>query len=155
MELIDGVIYDKLPQKGPHTTCVHLALRILTLLLPDAYIRVQSPLALGDDSEPEPDLALVPGRLEDYDQNHPTTALLIVEVADSSLAHAKERKIPLYARYGIPEAWLVNVHAKTLEVFRDPGQSRYRSHQVLRIGDTVSPLVRLEARIPVVDLFPL
>lgn len=154
LDLIDGVVYDVPPQSSPHATCLHLALRILTLLFSDAYVRVQSPLALGDDSQPDPDLAVVPGALEDYDQNHPTTALLVVEVADSSLAHDKDLKIPLYARCGIPEAWLVNVPAKTLEIFRDSERGRYRSHQILRIGDTVSPLSRPEARIAIADLFP-
>lgn len=154
VELIDGIVYDMSPQKGPHASAVHRVLRVLQSVFPDSYVRIQAPLALSDDSEPEPDLALVPGQLEDYDQDHPTTALLIVEVADSSLAHDKEHKIPLYARCGIPEAWLVNIPAKTLEVFRDPGRDRYRSHQVLRIGDTASPLARPEARIAVADLFP-
>lgn len=154
VELVDGIVYDKRPQTSPHATCLHLALRLLTLLLPETYIRVQAPLALSDDSEPEPDLAVVPGELEDYDQSHPTTALLVVEVADSSLSRDKEHKIPLYARCGIPEAWLLNVPAKTLEVHRDPRGGRYRSHQLLRIGDTVSPILRPEARIAVADLFP-
>ena len=154
VELIDGIVYDMSPQKGPHASAVHRGLKALQSVFPDRYVRVQAPLVLSDDSEPEPDLALVPGKLEDYDQDHPTTALLVVEVADSSLAHDKERKIPLYARCGIPEAWLLNVQAKTLEVHRDPGEGRYRSQQILRIGDTVSPLARPEARIAVADLFP-
>jgi Uma2 family endonuclease len=154
VELIDGIVYDTSPQNSPHTTCLHLALRILTLRFPDAYVRVQSPLALGDDSEPEPDLAVVQGTVVDYAVEHPTTALLVVEVADSSLAHDKNLKIPLYARCGIPEAWLLNIPGKTLEVYRDPGKGRYRSHQILRTDETVSPLARPEARIAVSDLFP-
>lgn len=154
VELIDGIVYNMSPQKGPHTTCLHLALRILTFLFPDAYVRVQSPLALTADSEPEPDLAVVQGTVEDYAVDHPTTALFVVEVADSSLAHDKNRKIPLYARCGIPEAWLLNVPAKTLEIHRDPRGGRYRSHQMLRIGDSISPLARPEAQIAVADLFP-
>lgn len=154
VELIDGIIYDMSPQKGPHASAVHRGLRSLQGVFPDRYIRVQAPLALSDDSEPEPDLAVVPGALEDYDQSHPTTALLIVEVADSSLVHDKERKIPLYARSGIPESWLLNIPAKTLEVYRNPGRDRYRSQQILRTGDTISPLARPEARIAVADLFP-
>ena len=154
VELIDGIVYNMSPQKGPHASAVHRGLRSLQSVFLDCHIRVQAPLALSVDSEPEPDLAVVPGKLEDYDQNHPTTALLVVEVADSSLAHDKNRKIPLYARCGIPEAWLLNVPAKTLEVHREPQEGRYRSHQILRIGDIVSPLDRPEARIAVTDLFP-
>ncbi len=154
VELIDGIVYDMSPQKSPHTTCLHLALRILTLLFPDAYVRVQSPLALGDDSEPEPDLTVVQGTVEDYAVKHPTTAMLVVEVADSSLAHDKNRKIPLYARSGIPEAWLLNVPARILEVHRGPAEGLYRMQQTLRIGDWVSPLARPEVEIAVADLFP-
>ena len=154
VELVNGVVYDKAPQSSSHVTCIHLALRRLSLSLSDAYIRVQAPLALSDDSEPEPDLAVVPGMLDDYEQSHPTTAMLVVEVADSSLVRDKELKMPLYARCGIPESWLLNIPAKTLEVYRNPEGGRYWSHQVLRVGDTVSPLSRPEARIAVADLFP-
>lgn len=154
VELLDGIVYDMTPQNSPHASAVHRGLRPLQSIFPDHYIRIHAPLALSDDSEPEPDLAVVPGQLEDYDQSHPTTALLVVEVADSSLGHDKERKIPLYARCGIPEAWLLNVPAKTLEVHREPGKGRYRIRQVLRLGDTVSPLARPEAQLSVADLFP-
>lgn len=154
VELIDGIVYDMSPQNGPHASAVHRGLRSLQSLLPDHHIRIQAPLALSDDSEPEPDLAVVPGALEDYDEDHPTTALLVVEVADSSLARDKDQKIPLYARCGIPEAWLLNLPARSLTIYRDPQGGRYRSHQILRIGDSVAPLVRPEAKIPVADLFP-
>ncbi|HYU35005.1 MAG TPA: Uma2 family endonuclease [Thermoanaerobaculia bacterium] len=154
VELVDGVVYDMSPQKGPHTTCLHLALHALTRLFPDAYVRVQSPLALSDDSEPEPDLAVVRGTVEDYANEHPTTALLVVEVADSSLAHDAGTKIPLYARCRIPEAWLLDVKAKILKVHRDPVEGLYQAQQVLRTGDTVSPLARREARISVAAFFP-
>lgn len=94
VELIDGIVYDMSPQNGPHASAVHRGLRSLQSVFPDRHIRVQAPLALSDDSELEPDLAVVPGELEDYDQSHPTTALLVVEVADSSLSRDKEHKIP-------------------------------------------------------------
>jgi Uma2 family endonuclease len=154
VELVDGIVYDMSPQKGPHTTCLHLGLHLLLRLFPDAYVRVQSPLALSGDSEPEPDLAVVPGTVEDYAEEHPTTALLVVEVADSSLAHDAGTKIPLYARCEIPEAWLLDVKAKTLKVHRDPVEGRYRTEQILRIGDMVSPMARPESRISVAALFP-
>src|SRR5262245_55801365 len=71
VELIDGVVYDMSPQKGPHANAVHRGLRCLQSAFPGYYIRIQAPLALSDDSEPEPDLAVVPGQLEDYDDDHP------------------------------------------------------------------------------------
>ena len=154
VELVDGIVYDMSPQKGPHTTCLHLALHALLRLFPDAYVRVQSPLALSDDSAPEPDLAVVQGTVEDYAGEHPSTAMLVVEVAASSLAHDADTKIPLYARCGIPEAWLLNVQAKTLTVYRDPGEGLYRTQRVLQTGDTVPLLARPESRLSVADLFP-
>lgn len=154
VELVDGIVYDMAPQNSPHTTALHLCLQFLTRAFPDCYVRVQSPLALDDDSEPEPDLAVVEGTIQDYADGHPTTAVLVVEVADSSLAHDVETKIPLYARSGIPEAWLVNLKAKTLEVYREPGTDAYRSRQIFRKGDAASPLACSEAQVVVADLFP-
>ncbi len=154
VELIDGIVYDMTPQSGPHASAVHRGLRALQLSFPAHCIRVQSPLALADDGEPEPDLAVVPGVLDDYDHGHPTTALLVVEVADSSLAHDKNRKIPLYARAGIPEAWLLNLKAKTLEVYLDPGPGGYRLQKVLRSGEALAPRFGPEAPVAVADLLP-
>lgn len=154
VELVDGIVYDMSPQNGPHASAVHRGLKCLQGAFPDHYIRVQSPLAAADDSEPEPDLAVVPGEIEDYEDSHPTTALLVIEVADQSLAHDRARKIPLYARSGMPEAWLLNLKAKTLEIYRDPVEDNYQTRQILRIGDTVSPLASPKARIAVADLFP-
>jgi Uma2 family endonuclease len=154
VELIDGIVYDKAPQSAPHVSGVHRTLKALERVFPDSYIRVHAPLALADDSEPEPDLAVIQGTILDYAVEHPTTALLVVEIADSSLAHDQGLKIRLYARCGIPEAWLLNVPAKTLEVYRDPVEDVYRTRQILRTGETVSPLVRPEAQIAVSDLFP-
>lgn len=154
VELLDGILYDMPPQDGPHVTGIHLALRALQTVFPSGYIRVQSPLALDDFSEPEPDLALVPGGILDYEEGHPPTAILVVEVADSSLMQDRQRKIPLYARAAIPDAWILNVRRKELEVFRDPVEGRYRSRTVLRIGDSIAPLARPAVSIQVADLFP-
>jgi Putative restriction endonuclease len=71
VELIDGIVYDRTPQNGPHASAVHRGLKILERTFPDHYIRVQSPLALSEDGEPEPDLAVVPGAIDDYDEGPP------------------------------------------------------------------------------------
>lgn len=154
VELIDGIIYDMAAQSGPHVTGVHLVLAALQAVLPSAYIRVQSPLALDDDSEPEPDLAIVPGSARDYLDEHPRTALLVVEVADSSLGHDRKRKLPRYARAGIPDVWILDLTKRALEVCRDPDGTIYRSRILLRAGDTISPLARPDAGIAVADLLP-
>jgi Uma2 family endonuclease len=155
LELIDGLIYHMAPQTSFHSTGVRAAQDNLQRVLPDGFdIRVQMPLALGDDSEPEPDIAVVAGHFTDFAFSHPTTAVLVVEVADSSLLHDRRRKIPLYARFGIPEFWLVVLRQRALEVFRDPVDGAYRSHTVLRLRDSVSPVARPEVSIAVETFFP-
>ena len=157
VELIEGVIYDMSPQNSLHATAVRLANEALRVVFPSIAsfeIRSQLPLAVSEDSEPEPDLAVVHGSIRDFRDSHPTTALLVVEVADGSLLHDRKRKIPLYARFGIPEAWLLNLVRRTLEVCRDPVDGVYQTRMVLRAGDTVSPLGRPESVIAVSDLLP-
>lgn len=157
VELINGVIYDKSPQNSLNATAIQLTDKILRGIFPptDGYeIRGRLPLVLSEDSEPEPDFAVVRGSILDYLDAHPTTALQVVEIADSSLSHDRKRKIPLYARSGIPEAWLLNLVRRGLEVFRDPADGIYQTRMVLRAGDTFSPLGRPEAVIAVSDLLP-
>ncbi len=157
VELVEGVVYDMAAQGSLHTTGVTLVLQALSRHFsgnPDIHIRVQMPLALGRDSEPEPDVAVVEGDARDYARSHPTTALLVVEVADQSLSHDRKRKLPLYARAGVPEAWILNLRERTLEVYREPSGGLYRSRTALVDEDTVSPLARPEAVISVADLLP-
>ncbi|MES1241262.1 MAG: Uma2 family endonuclease [Acidobacteriota bacterium] len=155
VELVEGVIYDMAAQGSSHTTGVSLVLQTLSRIFSeDSHVRGQMPLALGRDSEPEPDVAVVLGEIRDYARSHPTTALLVVEVADKSLGHDRQRKLPLYARAGIPEAWILNLRERTLEVYREPAEGLYRSRVSLVDEDTVSPLARPEAAIPVSELMP-
>jgi Uma2 family endonuclease len=157
VELVEGVIYDMAPQNSPHATALRLSNEDLRTLFPaaDGYeIRPQLPLALGEDSEPEPDLAVVSGSILDYRDHHPTTALLVVEIADNSLFHDRERKIPLYASHGIPESWLLNLSRRTLEVYREPSGDGYQTRTVLRAGASISPLSRPDRSIRVAELLP-
>jgi Uma2 family endonuclease len=106
--------------------------------------------------EYELDVAVVPGKFEDYFSAHPTTAVLVVEVADSSLLqlHDRKRKKKLYARAGIPEYWLVDLVDGSLEVYRSPKDGVYTQSTILWGEDTVSPLERPEGSIRVADLLP-
>jgi Uma2 family endonuclease len=154
VELIDGIVYDMTPQGSFHSAGICACQKILDRVFSDGHdVRVQMPLALGDFSEPEPDVAVVRGSYQDYAFAQPTAAVLIVEVADQSLAHDRKRKIPNYARAGVPEAWLMNLRATVLEVYRDPRGGVYQTRLKFRIGDTVSPLARPEAEIAVAELF--
>jgi Uma2 family endonuclease len=155
LELVDGVIYEMSPQKGPHATGILLAAEALRAAFPKGYqIRVQLPLALGDEDEPEPDLAVVLGGLRDYRDTHPTTAVLVVEVSDTSSLHDRERKRSLYARCGITEYWILDVQTKQLEVYRNLGPGGYAARILLHAGDTVTPLAGNGAAIAVADLLP-
>jgi Uma2 family endonuclease len=157
VELVEGVIYDMAPQNSPHATALHISQEALRTLFPPGSgyaVRSQSPLALNEGSEPEPDLAVVPGSFLDYRDHHPTMALLVLEIADSSLFHDRKRKIPLYARCGIPESWLLNLVRGTLEVYRDPIGGAYQTWTVLQAGDGIAPLSRPDRSIQVAELLP-
>lgn len=154
VELIDGIVYDMTPQGSFHSAGVRACQEILGRIFSGGFdVRVQMPLALGEVSEPEPDIAVVRGSYQDYAFSQPTAAELVVEVADQSLGHDRKRKIPDYAQAGVPEAWLMNLKATVLEVYRDPMDGAYQTKLVLRMGDTVSPLAMPGAQIPVADLF--
>ncbi|MFL6196339.1 MAG: Uma2 family endonuclease [Thermoanaerobaculia bacterium] len=152
LELVDGILYGMTPQSSSHVMGVRLIQRVLRIFDGDGFdLRCQSPLAVGLDSEPEPDVAVVVGNPEDYTV-HPTSAVLVVEVADSSLRHDR-RKASLYARAEIPEYWILNLPERRLEVFRNPQNGAYTSRTILREGDSISPLAR-EITIPVASLLP-
>jgi Uma2 family endonuclease len=119
------------------------------------------PVALDDESEPEPDLVVVAGSPADYDAAHPSRVALAVEVADSSLMFDREHKASAYARAGIADYWIVNLVDRVLEVHRDPVGDplavfgwRYRSVTILAPPSTVAPLAVPAGPIAVVDVLP-
>lgn len=128
VELIEGEIVTLSPAGSPHAGTVKRLNRLLVRLVGDrATVSVQDPLRLGDESEPEPDVALLLPRADDYTAAHPIAAdvLLVIEVADSSLLYDRRVKRPLYARHGIPEYWIVNLEAEVVEVHRQPTAGGY------------------------------
>ena len=155
VELIDGIIYEMSPQTSRHSGTIRAAQdALLRVFLDGSDLRVQMPLDLSAYSKPKPDLAVVPGHWRDYLNAQPTTAVLIVEVADSTLQLDREAKRMLYAEAGIPDYWILDTRAKQLEVFRDPGNGDYRSRALLKPGDSITPLAAPDASIPVADLLP-
>jgi Uma2 family endonuclease len=162
LELIDGLLLVAEPQSAYHFTTVRLVALALTRAFGEGWdVRAEGPIALDDDSEPEPDIAVVRGSLRDYLTAHPADPVLVVEVALTSLAFDRRRKASLYARAGRPEYWIVNLVDRVLEVRREPARSapapygwHYRSVEVLGPGDTASPLAAPAARIAVADLLP-
>jgi Uma2 family endonuclease len=152
LELIEGIIYKKARQSPGHAyTCSLLHQRLTHLVGEVHHVRPGLPLALGPYSEPEPDIAVVPGGIRDYVLAHPSFAVLVIEVADASLLHDRA-KARLYARTGIPEYWILNLVKGCLEVYRAPQADGYTSRAVLGAGDSVSPLARPERSIPVSEL---
>lgn len=155
IELLDGEIIDMSPQKCSHATAVGLVEEALRLCIDGGcHIRSQKPLALDDRSEPEPDIAVVPGQLRDYAQAHPDSALLIVEVADSSLAYDQTSKAQAYARKAIPDYWIVNLRDRVLEVHREPSSAGYKERMLVVAGDRIAPRMTPDCLIPVDDLLP-
>jgi len=162
IELIGGAMICKEPQYSPHTTAIRLVERALTAAFgPGWDVRQQMPVALDDDSEPEPDVCVVPGEPRDYRDAHPTRPVLVVEVALSRLGFDRERKGSLYARAGLAEYWLVNLSDRRLEVYREPipdGAARYGwrygSAQALGADAVVAPLAKPSASVRVADLLP-
>lgn len=161
-ELIDGEIVAVTPQGSEHATAVRLveeALRVAFAAGCD--VRVQMPLAVDPSSEPEPDVAVVAGGPRDYRDGHPASALLVVEVADTTLAYDRDQKGSLYARAGVAEYWLVNLVDRRLEVHRDPAPQResrygcgYRDVRSHAAGDRISPRAAPHATVDVADLLP-
>ena len=161
IELLGGQLWVSEPQNNPHATAISLGLEaIRKALAPGWHVRVQLPIALDPESEPEPDLAVVSGGPRDY-ADHPSQPALVVEVADSSLALDREHKGSLYARARLPEYWIVNLVDRVLEVYRESGPDAgaqygwaYRVLRTLRADERVTPLAAPSARIPIADLLP-
>jgi Uma2 family endonuclease len=162
VELVDGEVLKMTPQGSVHATAVRLMEDLLRAAFGPGYdVRVQLPLALDPSSEPEPDVTVVLGSPRDYRDAHPSSALLVVEISDTSLPYDREQKGSLYARAGIAEYWIVNLFNQRLEVYRDPTstpQARYGCayQSLLQFvqGDHISPLAAPQARMAVADLLP-
>lgn len=162
LELLDGLLVVREPQGVPHAAATRLVVAALRRTFGEGWlVDSQMPLALDDDSEPEPDICVVPGGPRDYLDAHPTHPVLIVEVAESSLRKDRAHKASLYARAGIADFWIVNLVDRVLEIHRDPQPSSaalygwsYRTVAILRAPETISPLAAPAASIAVSDLLP-
>lgn len=162
VELVEGEIVEVPPQESLHTTGVRLAEDALRAVYPPGFdIRGQFPLALGEWSEPEPDVAVVEGSPRDFAHAHPTSAVLVVEISDATLAFDRETKASVYAGAGIPEYWVLNLIHRQLEVHRDPGpvpEARYgfgyRTRTIVLPDAEVEVPATRGARLRVADLFP-
>lgn len=133
VELLEGVIVSKLPHTPPHAGGIRRVDRVMRSALgQEAVFSPQLPLVASASSVPEPDFAVLAGRLEDYRTVHPTNALLVVEVAESTLPQDRLTKTRIYARAGIPDYWIVNLRDHVVEWFGepDPDMRVYRSRGI-------------------------
>ncbi len=128
VELIEGEIIDMTPQGSGHAGIVtRLTERLVSAVGSSAIVRCQLPIRLGLRSEPEPDFALVKRHQEYYTRAHPVAedVLLIIEISNTTVRYDRFIKMPLYARHGIVEAWLIDVQAHRVHLFRAPRQGEY------------------------------
>lgn len=162
VQLIEGEIVEMAPQNPPHIVAVGLVDDTLRGVFGAGYhTRTQGPVALGDYSAPEPDVAVVAGNRRDYVSDHPPTALLVVEVADATLSFDRNRKASMYAKQGILDYWILNVRNRQLEVQRgpEPMQSArygygYRERFTVSAAGEVAPLAAPDKPVRVADLLP-
>ena len=134
VELVDGELVEMPPMGPPHAGIVNRLANILPGLVGhDADLRIQSSVQLTNFTQPEPDLAVVRRDPQHYLQAHPgpDDILIAIEVADSSLTYDRDEKMPRYAAAGVPEAWLVDVRARTITVYTEPASTGYRASRTL------------------------
>ncbi len=160
VELVFGEVVEMSPINWPHVVgCRKTAEALEAAFAGTAWVGRGDPLDLTH-SDPQPDVSVVAGRFEDY-VDHPTTALLLVEVADATLTYVLTTKAELYATAGIADYWVLDVVNRELHVFRDPqrlsgnlGATAYRTHDTFGLADRVSPLAAPNASVLVSDLLP-
>ena len=162
VELIGGRIIQMAAQRDVHTAGVSLARDAVAAAFGiGCWARVQAPLHMGRWSGPEPDVSVVPGSARDYlGTGHPKSALLVVEVSDTTLRFDRRVKQGLYAKYDIRDYWIVNLIDRQVEVYRDPVPDanhpfghRYSDVKTFSRGQSITPL-GTAAAVKVDDLLP-
>jgi Uma2 family endonuclease len=161
-ELLEGEIVVFSPQKPAHFVATDQLADLLRRCFARGYhVRMQGPLDLGTHSEPEPDVAVVKGSRASYRTRHPTSAVLVVEVSDTTLHNDRNRKGSLYARAGIADYWIVNLVDRRLEVYRQPQPDAtqayghgYAASTIFTARQSVRPLAAPRVSVAIADLLP-
>ena len=151
LELINGEIIKMSPLNSKHTSHVKRITALFYRLLDgQVTISIQDPVELNDYSEPEPDIAVLKFREDFYAEKHPlpVDVILLVEVADSTVVTDKKVKMPLYAKSGIPELWIVNLQENVIEVYKDNEGGVFKTQKSFKKGDTL-PLSNFDISIKV------
>lgn len=162
VELVNGEILVLTPQSSQHSFVIAKLQRLLEGIFTDNYwVRTQLPIQMGGNQEPEPDVSVVQGRLEEFVEHHPSTAQLIVEVSFSTLEFDQHVKSHLYATAGVPDYWVLDLVNRQLLVFREPVADesadlghRYAKVETIAADGQVSPLEKADARLAVAGMLP-
>jgi len=160
VELIEGEIIEMSPMNNPHATAVRKLLYVLRKLFIEGYlIDSQLPMSFSKINEPEPDIAVIKGEIEDFTKSHPKTAELIIEVSDSTIRFDRTVKASLYAQNKIQDYWILNLRKRCLEIYRQPKEDKklgyiYTESRILTEDDEASPLIAPETKIKVADILP-
>jgi Putative restriction endonuclease len=160
--LLRGVLMEQGPMNPPHATAVDLTIEALRAIFVAGWrVRGQLPLVLGLETDPSPDVAIAAGGPRDFATAHPTTAALVIEVSDTTLATDMTEKAELYATAGIADYWVLDLVGRRLLVYRDPASLApnleavaYTTHLTLGPNDTVAPLAAPNSTVRVADLLP-
>lgn len=157
VELLEGEIIEMAAIGSRHASCVDRLNRLFMRAVGEqAIVRVQNPMVLDEWSQPQPDLILIRPRADFYAAGHPGPAdvLLAVEVADASLEADRGVKVPLYARHGVPEVWLVDLEDRSIEAFRDPSPAGYRTRGRCLPGQSLTPQTLPSISVPIDPILP-
>jgi Uma2 family endonuclease len=161
VELIDGEIYGQCPHSPDHFWAIDVVACLLEGVFGESYwTRRQGPCVYGEWSEPEPDVTVVRGKIEEYSE-HPTTAVLAVEVSKFSLSYDRGRKASLYAAMGVPDYWVLDLNNRQLWVYRLPVVDEsiqfghhYSQIEAISSEGHVAPLEKPDMKIAVADMLP-
>ncbi|MCG8448108.1 MAG: Uma2 family endonuclease [Pirellulales bacterium] len=162
VELIDGEILVLTPQSSWHAYATDKLASLLEVIFSKGYwIRAQLPLPFGELHEPEPDISVVRGQRDDFIDNHPTEAQLVVEVSLTTIEYDKNIKPSLYARMGVPDYWVLDLENRLLLVYRQPAVDenapfghRYKIVETIPADGCVSPFEKPDAKLAVADMLP-
>ncbi len=160
VELVRGEIIELEPMKSPHATSVQLVSETLAKIFrKNVSIRQQLPLALSKQNEPLPDIAVVVGTIRDHAESHPRSALLVVEIAETTLLYDRVTKAEIYAEAGIAEYWILNLKERVVEAYRNPSKNAarkyyYAEQTIYREDQLISPLESPRSKIRVSEFLP-
>lgn len=156
VELVCGEVIEMSPIGERHAACVGRLTQIITLLLlRSAIVWVQNPLRLDNHSEPQPDIAVLKPRADFYGSAHPgpEDVLLVIEVSDTTLEYDRKVKVPLYARAGIRETWVVNLSEERIETYADSAGGAYQTVNSYARGDELQSLALAALHLSVAEIF--